>query len=81
MEVIHSLGATSFNQQGRSGAVDNFLTFHFLARIFQVKGGLIFSGLWGPLRFAEDRRDFLPNDQGESSFNFFLMEPPFKLMR
>ena len=27
MEVIHSPGATSFNQQGRSGAVDNFLTF------------------------------------------------------
>jgi len=28
MEVIHSPGATSFNQQGRSGAVDNFLTFN-----------------------------------------------------
>ncbi len=26
-------------------------------------------------------KDFLPNDQGESSFNFFLIEPPFKLMR
>ena len=26
MEVIHSPGATSFNQQGRSGAVDNFST-------------------------------------------------------
>ncbi len=28
MEVIHSPGATSFNQQGRSGAVDHFLTFN-----------------------------------------------------
>jgi len=26
MEVIHSPGMPSFNQQGRSGAVDNFLT-------------------------------------------------------
>jgi hypothetical protein len=26
-------------------------------------------------------KDFLPNDQAESSFKFFLTEPPFKLMR
>jgi hypothetical protein len=44
MEVIRSPGATSFNQLGRSGAVGNFLTFHSFTRIFQVKGGLIFSG-------------------------------------
>jgi len=44
MEVIHSHGATSFNQLGRSGAVDYFLTFNSFVRSFKVKGGLIFSG-------------------------------------
>jgi len=34
MEVIHSPGARSFNQPGRSGAVGNFLTFNSLGEEF-----------------------------------------------
>jgi hypothetical protein len=33
MEVIHSPGAASFNQQGRYGAVENFLIFNSFVRI------------------------------------------------
>ncbi len=32
MEVIHSPGAAPFDQQGRSGAVDNFPSFYFLCQ-------------------------------------------------
>ena len=53
MEVIHSPGATSFNQLGRSGAVGNFLTFASSVQLFQVEG---FFHIWGamePLRCAK----------------------------
>jgi hypothetical protein len=36
MEVIHSPGVTSFNQQGRSGAVGNFLSFNSFVGVAYV---------------------------------------------
>ena len=55
MEVIHSPGATSFDQQGRSGAVDNFLTFNSFVRIAYLFAWKIRSNIFRPLASEKTR--------------------------
>ena len=49
MEVIHSPGATSFTQQGRSGAVGNLRTFNSFDRIAYVFTRKIRINIFRPL--------------------------------
>jgi len=48
MEVIHSPGATSFNQLGRSGVWVTSLPFDLPFAAFPGKGGWVFWGSWSP---------------------------------
>ncbi len=75
MEVIHSLGVTSFNQLGRSGAVGNFLTFAYLliprSRL-SGKGRLGILGLLGvPFDSQEIEEIFYRKIRGSQALIFF----------